>query len=280
MMHNIIIIRYGELALKGSNRSMFENRLVANIRDCLRKNKVEFERAYKKRGRIYVKTIEQCPQLSHVFGITSYSYAMMDAFSIASVKKNITVLLKNRSFTSFRVTSKRLDRSISHSSMELNRLLGQFIVDEFEKRVSLKHFDMDVGVEIIEKHAYVFTSRLKGPGGLPLGINGRAVALIENKRSILAAWLMMKRGLSIYPVAKSGQNLDILQRYNYGSNQLKLYCIKKTEDIRAFAEKKGIFSLVTGQTLRNIKDIEMDMLMLQPLVGFSDRQIYAKMKCL
>ncbi len=280
MMHNTVIIRYGELALKGKNRSRFESRLVLNIRDCLMKNKVAFESIYRKRGRIFIKSASKCSALSNVFGISSFSYALMDGYSIESIKKNISLLLKDLSFTTFRVTAKRLDDSVAVGSMELNRVLGQFIVDEYKKKVSLKHFDVEVGVEVIDKKACVFASRVSGPGGLPLGINGRAFASIENRRSNLAAWLMMKRGLRIYPVSTAKCDISILEKYNYGFLPMECIHVKRYSELGSIAGQKRISAIVTGHTLRDMKEPDLDMLMLQPLVGFSDAQISEKLKYL
>jgi len=221
-MHNTIIVRYGELALKGKNRHKFENRLVENIRDCLKKNRVTFDRVYKKRGRLYVQTKDKCNNLSHVFGITSFSYAVKGNFTIENLKKTISRAINEKKFDTFRVTAHRLDKSISYDSQELNNLMGKYVADEFKKSVSLKNFDLEIGIDIQENNFYFYTERIKGLGGLPYGINGKTFALIEDRKSLLAAILVMKRGLRIYPVSKKQASLSLLQKYNYGYKPLIL----------------------------------------------------------
>ncbi len=274
----MILVRYGELALKGSNRPDFEKRLVKNIRDCLKKGNADFSRILRKRGRIFIETRQESRELSHVFGIVSFSYAVKTGTDIPGIEKVISGLLAKKRFTRFRVSAHRADKSAAMDSQEMNIVLGQFIADSFKKKVSLKDFDVDVGVEILEGNAYVFIESIDGPKGLPCGANGIAFALLNDKKSILAAWLMMRRGLRIIPVGAKPLDLSILERYNYGSRKLELTRIKEISEIWTMAEKRDIFSLITGDTMQSTNDYGEGMLILRPLVGFSDMEIRERLK--
>ena len=277
-MHNIIIIRYGEIALKGKNRINFERKLIQNIRDCLIKNNIEFNKIIRERGRIFIETSQKCKELSNVFGITSYSYATKEKFDEITIKKNIKQLLKNKKFETFRVTTNRADKTITKKSMELNILFGSYVVEEFNKKVSLKKFDLEVGIEILHGNSYVFVDQIKGPGGLCYGINGNTFILVENQKSILAAWMLMKRGLKVVPISKTTQDISLLEKYNYGYKKLDLIIVKGNEEIEKKAEEFHLNSIIIGSTLDNIEKYQFEMLILRPLIGFSKEQINEKLK--
>jgi len=115
-----------------------------------------------------------------------------------AVKETIKGFTKK---TTFRVSAQRIDKSFSLKSMEINMTVGEFIINQTGAKVSLKDFKEEVGIEIIEGSAYIFTKRTDGPGGLPLGVEGNIAALVENKDSLKAALLMMKRGCDVLPFA-------------------------------------------------------------------------------
>lgn len=277
-MHNIIIIRYGEIALKGKNRIVFERKLIQNIKDCLKKNDVEYDKVIRERGRIYIQTNAKCEELSHVFGITSYSYAIKDKYDEEIIKNNIKQLLNNKEFETFRVTTNRADKTISKNSTELNILFGSYVVEEFNKKVSLNKFDLEVGIEIVRGNSYVFVNQIKGPGGLSYGINGTIFVLIEDEKSILAAWMLMKRGLKAVPISTKEVDISILEKYNYGYKKLDLIRVNDYNEIEKKAEEYKINSIIVGSKMDNIKKHNFDLLILRPLVGFTDDEINDKMK--
>jgi len=261
---NTIIIRYAEIALKGGNRIAFEKRLGQNIRDCFKKNKKELKQVVRIRGRIYIETNQKCPKLAHVFGISSFSNATKLEFDIDHIKKTIDRMLP-KDYTTFRMSAHRINKVVPMNSQEINIALGQYIVDKYQKKVKLKGWDLDVGVEIHGKDAYVYMDRTPGPGGLPLGVNGRAVALIENKWSQLAAWYLMRRGVAVIPVSKKKTDITIIMKYSYGTKpRLEI------GDASEFAKSQGIDAIITGRTLSDFKRGDDDLLYLEPLIGLGD----------
>jgi len=270
-MHNTIIIRYGELALKGANRGEFEKQLVRNLRAAM--HGVKFGRIQRKRGRIYIDCKEVCDKISNVFGITSYSYAVKQKFDMEFMKMTIVKLLLPRKFETFRVSAHRIDKVIKQNSQELNIEFGQFIVDHFGKKVSLKEHDVDVGIEIYGLDTFIYIDRHKGPGGLPLGTNGESFALIDGKNSILASWFLMRRGVKLHPAATNEEELSLLEKYNFGNRQLKVKNIKNISEIPKLSKIMKINSIVTGHTLENYETVCPGLLQLSPLVGMSQEII-------
>jgi thiamine biosynthesis protein ThiI len=277
-MHDTILVRYGEIALKGKNRTDFEKKLVANIRSCLKKNNVCFRNILRKRGRILIETGDSCRELSRVFGIVSFSHAKKTGTDPESIKKAIYSILSGKKFRTFRVSSNRADKSTGMNSQEMNVHFGSYIAETFRKKVSLKDFDVDVGIEIIDGSVYVFIDSIEGPKGLPCGVNGIAIALIKDRKSLLATWLMMRRGLRVIPVGTKAADISLLQRYNYGSRELEFLRLNDLSELNAIAEKREIFTLVTGDTLKDINDYPSGLLVLRPLVGFSIRAIEGRLK--
>jgi len=270
-MHNSIIVRYGEIALKGGNRSEFEKQLVKNIKHCLTESHVKFTQVYRKRGRIYINTEEECDNLAYVFGITSFSYAMKQKFNIDEIKMMLVKMLMGKKFKTFRISAHRVDKVIKHNSQELNNELGQFVVEHFDKAVSLKEFDVEIGLEIYGLDSFLYLGRTRGPGGLPYGINGKALAFMDDDDSLLAAWFIMRRGVIVIPIGYNDMDLAILDKYNYGYKPLKVKKIKQN-DIDRIAKLMKINSVITNHRADNYEKIT-ENLQLSPLVGMTEGTI-------
>jgi thiamine biosynthesis protein ThiI len=266
---NSFIIRYAEIALKGGNRLRFENRLISNIRDCLRKNSNPFTQIVRLRNRIVIHTDKDCPELKNVFGIASYSPAVKTESDLGAIRKEVSKIKPGKSF---RITCQRLDKSFPLKSMEVESELGAFVQKRHEAKVSLKHYETEMGIEILPGAAYVFTERIQCFGGLPLGISGKAIALIENRNSPLAAWLLMKRGVQVLPVSAGEQDISILTRYSYGC-RIAMQRIDKVEDIKAIAGREGAKAVITGQTLKTFKPLNIQLLTLRPLIGYGVKEL-------
>ena len=104
-MHDTVLVRYGEISLKGDNRNFFERKLVENIKKRLDEGKVKFSNIARPRGRIIIETAQKCSCLKKVFGITSFSYAVSTNPEIEDIKKAalplIKKLSKSKSFRAF-----------------------------------------------------------------------------------------------------------------------------------------------------------------------------------
>ncbi|NQV08315.1 hypothetical protein HQ529_00515 [Candidatus Woesearchaeota archaeon] len=255
------LIRYGEIAIKGLNRGYFENQLKQNIANFLKKNKIKYDEIVRKRGRILLFTQENAEEVKKVFGITSISKAIIAELNIEDIKKKTIPLIKNKKFNTFRVNSRRLTKDFDLNSNQINIELGSFIEKTAKKKVNLSNPDLTIYVEIIEDKAYVFDKKIQAYGGLPVGTEGKVVSLIENKESINASLLMMKRGCSIIPVGYENKDIQLLDKYS--STPLKLKIIKNLKEI----EKLDPKALVVSQNLNNFKELDTKLTVLRPLIS-------------
>jgi len=228
----LILVRYGEIALKGKNRPYFIGRLRKNIRDCLKKNGLSGD-VCTVGQRLYVHTDEverAADKLRDVFGIVSLSPAVEVPADIEALKEEALRAARAVSLNEsmrFHVDTHRADKSFPLTSPEINRLVGGYVQAATGARVDLSEAaDLVIGIEVRHDHALVFGQRVAGHGGLPLGTEGRAVALISGGiDSPIAAWLIMKRGCGVIPLhfrqsdveyGKFMDNCQVLSRYAYG----------------------------------------------------------------
>ncbi len=228
----LIVIRYGEIGLKGKNRWYFVKRLRKNIRDCLKKNDLTGEvRSVGQRVYVRVGDVERTVEkLRDVFGIVSLSPAQEVEADLEAIKAEALGVAQRAGLDesrSFRMQSRRADKSFPFISPDINRLVGAHVQQATGAQVDLSdEADLTIGVEVRRDHALVFGQTVAGHGGLPLGTQGRVVALMSGGiDSPVAAWLMMKRGCAMIPVhfsqsevelAKFMDNCQVLSRYSYG----------------------------------------------------------------
>jgi thiamine biosynthesis protein ThiI len=264
-----IIIRYAEIALKGGNRLRFENRLIANIGDCLKQSNNPFTQIERLRNRIVIHSRKECPELKSVFGIASFSSATQTEPDLEEIKKVVSGINPG---ASFRITCQRLDKSFPLKSMEVERELGAMVLENHKTKVSLKEYETEIGIEILPGAAYVFTDRTPGFGGLPVGISGKAIALIEDRNSLLAAWLLMKRGVEVLPVSLKDQDITLLTEYSYGY-RIALKRIDDVQEVTGMAREEDAKALIVGQTLKTFKDLNIPLLTLRPLIGYGGREL-------
>lgn len=315
-----ILIRYGEIGLKSDYvRRSFEDRLMNNIRQGLEDIGIDgkVQRGY---GRIFVNTKEvkkASEVLRRTFGVVSFSLCQKMEAGFEGVVKKLEEM--GREYIdeddSFAV---RVRRTGDHefSSKDIEEEAGERILKATGADVDLDNPDEMVMADIRQGQAYIFRGKIEGPGGLPLGTQGKVVSLFDGGcRSFLATWLMMKRGCSVvllhgemepYAVEESFEEaLEELKGWSHGSpvNVLefdhggKLFEITE-EGQRGYncalckrllyrladrtAEETGAKAIVTGETLdedlERIGVLESDIKnpVVRPLVGFDDNEIRGK----
>lgn len=204
----MVLVRYGEISLKGGNRSQFESALVRNIHSAVKPiSTIEVER---RQGRFVVvpkrRVEEVARRLQDVFGIKSVSPVWgtpSELKAIVDLARRVlhdalAALPKDRIIT-LRVETKRADKTFPMSSNEVDRYVAdQVLVGLQGVRVKLDDPELSLGIDLRQERTYVFVQRLPGPGGLPVGTLGRALCLLSGGiDSPVAAWLGMKRGLAI-----------------------------------------------------------------------------------
>jgi thiamine biosynthesis protein ThiI len=193
----MILVRYGEISLKGRNREVFEDKLVENInKHLLREGQSANIKKY--RGRILVYTAADPNILKNVLGIVSVSQAVETDLDIDKIYDHICGLIKLKNPKTFRISTQRLCKDFKFTSVELNNIFGEKVINDFGLKVNLKNPELEIGIEITDSHAYIFSERISGFGGLPVGIEGSVIALFSGGiDSPVAAWMVMKRGAKV-----------------------------------------------------------------------------------
>ena len=183
---------------------------------------------------------------------------------IKKIEQEIKKSLLKKDFESFRVTVQRIDKRIQFKSIELERDLGSFVVEQFNKKVSLKEFDLQVSLELFNDKAYLFFDKIKAVGGLPVGCSGKVLSIIENKDDVDATLLMMKRGCDVVLVVK--KKLDLIKLDDHYHTELKI--VEFVDDIDKLVKDNKCEAIVSGQRLDNFEEIKSDFLVFRPLMGF------------
>ncbi|GAB6101400.1 tRNA 4-thiouridine(8) synthase ThiI [Thermococcus atlanticus] len=235
-MLSVVIVRYGEIGTKSRHtRRWFESILMNNIREALVSEGVDFTGIEARHGRILVKTDkarEAADVLTRVFGIVSLSPAMEVEGDMEKINKTALKLFRrkkrelNLERPRFRITARRITKEFPLKSPEIQAKVGEYILENEESEVNLHDYDIEVGVELMEGKAYVFVDKVRAWGGLPIGTQGKVVALLSGGiDSPVAAFLMMKRGVEVIPVhiymgektlEKVRKIWNQLKKYHYG----------------------------------------------------------------
>jgi thiamine biosynthesis protein ThiI len=207
MKENCILLRYGELALKGKNRTDFENQLIGNIRAKL--DKYPDIRVTRTFGRLFVEPGEHpveplLEELKTVFGLVGMSPAIRVESDWERIKEAALELVKGLGDgeRTFKVVAKRSDKSFPIPSQEMNHRLGGFLLKTVPGlKVDVHHPDLTLHVEVRNKVTYVYGNDIPGPGGLPVGVSGRVMLLLSGGiDSPVAGYLALKRGAELHAV--------------------------------------------------------------------------------
>lgn len=203
MMEKIIIIKYGELTTKKDNINYFIKVLKDNIKKAL--INVESEITYDK-GRMFIKTSsyeEVLEKLKKVFGIHEIiiGYELEDN-SYQNIKDNIISLVKGKEFDTFKVVSKRSDKTYPLNSMELSRKLGGELLKCMHNiKVDVHNPELTINVEVRNKCALIYFEKHRGLGGYPVGTLGKGMLMLSGGiDSPVAGYLAIKRGVKLEAV--------------------------------------------------------------------------------
>ncbi len=288
-MENSIIIRYSEIGIKGKNRPLFEKKLVSNIKDFFKKNNFERADIIRKSGRIIINLNhyeENMKKLKYVFGISSFSPAIKANADLENIKKSTYFLIKNfQENETFRITATRITKTIGLSSAELEKEIGKFVAEKTGCRVSLKNFDNEVGIEIICNSAYVFSERVKGFGGLPLGVEGSAISFVDPGKiddSLVASILAMKRGVSTINISTKQVSTSAIDKFCYGQKN-GLVVVNDIEDVKKICEQSNTSAIILPDSIADLKnklktanlffDAEKSFVFLRPLIAYDFEEL-------
>ena len=202
-MHELLMVKYGEVILKGNNRPFFINTLIRKIRSAL--SDTGTYSISKGQSVLYIEPKEDADlnlaaeRLRKVFGIHIFHRTLkvekdMEAIRQSALEYFESILKESRSF---KMESRRADKDFPYRSQEMNNQLGQLMVDHFPHlKVDVHHPDVTLYVNVRKDGVYLYRDKAKGPGGLPVGTGGRATVLLSGGiDSPVAAWLIARRGV-------------------------------------------------------------------------------------
>ena len=301
MVFRTFLLKYGEIGIKGKNRGQFEDALVAQVRHALSRVDGEFE-VSKEQGRIYVDVTgpddcfdpdEVTQALQRVFGLVGICQVLKVPVAEPEVIAEEAVRYIDQTYdltspVTFKVHTRRANKQYPVTSMEVDALVGEKLLGAFEGKMSVDvhHPDMMVYIEIREE-VYIYSKIVPGPGGMPVGTNGRAQLLLSGGiDSPVAGWMIAKRGVALdatyfhappYTSERAKQKVvdlaRLVARYsgpirlhvvNFTDIQLEIYDRCPHDELtiimrrymmkiaEAFAKKDGSMGLITGESIGQV----------------------------
>ena len=202
-MKPVIILHHHEIILKGDNRGFFERQLLNNLRKISAgiTPPPSYSGGYGKfivdiDGISTVDLLEE--RLTKVFGIANVCSGLQVRQDVEEYCLAAGELLSGMEFKTIRVETKRADKNFAVRSMEVNARVGEYICHRFNVRGNMSSPDETIYISIVDGAAYVYRSRVKGAGGLPVGVSGKVVGLLSaGFDSPVACWQMIKRGANV-----------------------------------------------------------------------------------
>lgn len=197
-MDNLILIKYGELTTKKANRNTFTKLLANNIKNLLKGEhfNLKFDRV-----RMYIECNNAeiiASKLKKVFGIHSIVICHKVNTNTEDIKNKVLELLKNESFSTFKINTKRADKSFEIPSMEFNNIIGGHILKNLSCKVDVHKPDILVTIEIRVEGTFIYTNEIKGIGGYPVGVQGKGMLMLSGGiDSPVAGYLSLKRGVDL-----------------------------------------------------------------------------------
>lgn len=201
IVYNHILVRFGELSTKGKNKKDFIKRLLHNIKNAMRDYpKLSYERTH---DRLYILLNGEDAQevaeiLRHVFGISSFSFAIRVDSDIDAIKGLGLRIAKQSEATTFKIDTRRSDKQFPMISDEINRAVAGPILQETNLKVNVRQPELRMQIEIHQQDTYIMVDRIQGAGGYPVGVGGKALVMLSGGiDSPVASYLTMKRGVAI-----------------------------------------------------------------------------------
>ena len=291
---SLYLIRYGELGLKSPKvKKRFQKTLKNNIEEAFLKNETQCITSMDW-GRIYIHSdMDEVAEeiLKKIFGITTFSKVVETSSELEEICDTAALYSKDviKENSTFAVRAKRTGNH-HYTSQDVAREVGSAILaankDKYLK-VNLNNPDIKIFVEVRHNKAFVFSKKIPGPGGFPMGTQGKVMALITDKKSIYAAWLMMKRGCRTRLLCSNDEAFTLakyLEPWQLNFKPIKLDGERDDIDNALdMAKKVRAEALVLGYTFEEFqkKDkIKAQIPIFYPLIGLSDSEINRKITSL
>ncbi|MDD5416477.1 MAG: THUMP domain-containing protein [Candidatus Aenigmarchaeota archaeon] len=261
MKPECILIRVGEQSLKSKQVwTIFNRILIKNIRAALEGINYELKNEMN-RIFIYTKNVDKSiERLQKVFGITSLSPVYVCDSKIEEMKKLSKKIFKPGK-KKFAI---RARRSGSHqfTSQDIAVKVGYIIPG----KVDLSNPEKELFIECRQNKTYIFTEKIDGPGGLPLGSGGKIFGILNDQQDLVASWLLMKRGCEVFAVSNKKPLINKLKKWHIG---------QKFNIFAKIPENYDIPAIVAGEkTAENMPKTEL--MILRPLVGLDYKQFLTK----
>lgn len=201
MNNELILIRYGELNTKGKNRKYFINKLTSNIKKQLK----DFPdiQISARRDRMYLELNGHNKQpiidiLKKVFGIHSFSVVTRMALDIEDFKKTIRETIDFSQYKTFKVITKRGNKSFPLNSDAVNREIAAMVLSENDIKVRMEDYELGINIDIRNDYAYLFSEKISGAKGYPVGVSGKGLLMLSGGiDSPVAGYMMLKRGVKV-----------------------------------------------------------------------------------
>lgn len=297
MQYDHILIRYGEMTLKGKNRKMFIGKLHENLRYKLRHfPNVKISNSRDRmfiilNGEDHEEVLSKC---SEVFGIHTFSLAIKSSNELDDIKEAALFALKDANVKTFKVTTKRIDKDFPIGSQDMNQVLGGHLLTNTDNiTVDVHKPDVEIRVEIRKGATYITSKNIKGAGGFPVGTTGRSLLLLSGGiDSPVSGYLALKKGVKVdaihfhsppFTSERAKQKvLDLAKQLTRYGHELNIHIVPFTKlqqkifreipDGYAMtvmrrmmlriservAKKEGILSLTTGESLGQVASQTME----------------------
>ena len=197
-----ILLHYSEIALKLKNRSYFEKIFISNINkhiQGLNYSKIELNAA-----RVFIHKInindwhKFKSRIKNIMGLQHATLVIETKTNLDDIKNSTEILIKNKDFKSFRITTKRNDKNFSYDSNEINKEIGAHVQNISGSKVSLKYYSINIIIELLQNNTYIGFERIQGFSGLPARCQEKALSLISSGiDSPVASFEMIKRGVKL-----------------------------------------------------------------------------------
>ena len=280
-MEKVILIKYGELTTKKGNRNFFVNTLYQNIKNKLKDYDVHITKDI---SRMYItyqdRDIEKIKDiLNHIFGIHMYHIAYIVDTNMDTLKDTVLKLMKEKEFKTFKVETKRSDKSFPYHSTEISPMIGSYLLKNIDHTsVDVHQPDILIQIEVRPGKSYIYTNGYKGCGGYPLGVQKKALLMLSGGiDSPVAGYLAMKRGVVLDAVyfeaiphtSLEARNkvIDLCKKLAKYSNKIHLHIVNFTkiqEEIYKNVEKTYCITIMRRMMYRIMELLakELDALVI------------------
>ena len=237
-MKEIVLVKYGEIILKGLNRGTFEDILIKNMKYRIRDLKPE--KIYKAQAAIYIEpaegTVEQIiERLKYVFGIVSISRVLETEKKMECILETVSKVMDGVNNKTFKVEAKRSDKSFPLKSPDICREAGGYVLENNPTlKVDVKAPEVILNIEIRDRGAYIYHEKVEGAKGMPLGTNGSATLLLSGGiDSPVAGYMMAKRGVTL--------NCVHFHSYPYTSQRAKNKVIELAQLLSKYCGRMNLY---------------------------------------